>query len=156
MFENLELIRTLEVAGGSSIAPLDLYVARRPPPTRLFLQQRIRQAYDDLTQPTRLILSMLTLPGLAWLTRRPRRLLAAVLGIIAVAEKGRRRAGGHEVFPATASLMAPLWVLERGTCIWPALVHRSLGGIPYRGNRIRRAANPKRVIRSRLASRTTR
>ncbi len=31
LFENLELIRTVRAHGGSTVAPLDLYVARVPP-----------------------------------------------------------------------------------------------------------------------------
>lgn len=151
MFENLEMIRTMEEAGGSSIAPLDLYVARRPPEARHFLQQRPRQAYDDLAQPWRLVTFAAILPATAIVARRrPALLAAAIAGIAGLAEVGRRRAGGPRVFPAAASAMAPVWVAERALCTWIALGNRALGGVPYRGSRLRLAANPRRVIRRRL------
>lgn len=152
MFENLEMIRTMEEAGGSSVAPLDLYVRRLPPDPRQFLQQRPRQAYDDLAQPWRLATFAAIAPAsYVAARRRPVLLAAAVAGIVGLAEAGRRRAGGTRVFPATASLLAPLWVAERALCTWIALGHRALGGVPYRGSRLRLAANPRRVIRRRLA-----
>lgn len=152
MFENLEMIRTIEEAGGTSVSPLDLYVRRLPPESRHFLAQRQRQAYDDFAQPWRLVAfaSLLPLTVVA-ARRRPGAIAAGVAGIVALAEHGRRRAGGAEVFPATASLMAPVWVAERAVCTWIALVDRVLGGTPYRGSRLKVAANSRRVIRRRLA-----
>ena len=151
MFENLEMIRTMEVAGGSSIAPLDLFVRRIPPDARHFLSQRTRQAYDDLAQPWRLALFLSIGPAaLAAARRRPALLPVGALAIVALAERGRRRERGTEVFPPQASAMAPLWVGERALCVWIALVHRVLGGVPYRGKRIRVAAHSRRAIRRRL------
>ena len=152
MFENLEMIRTMEEAGGSSAAPLDLYVRRAPPESRHFLAQRPRQAYDDLAQPWRLVTFASLLPAAAVAARR-RPLLVPVgaAAIVGLAEAGRRRAGGSRVFPVAASFMAPVWVIERAVCTWVALAHRALGGVPYRGGRVRVAANPRRVIRRRLA-----
>jgi hypothetical protein len=156
MFENLEMIRTIEEAGGRSVAPLDLYVRRIPPPAGGFLSQRTRQAYDDLAQPWRLVTFAAVLPAAAVaLRRKPLALPAAVAAIAGVAELGRRKAGGTRFFPAAASLMAPLWVAERATCIWMALAHRALGGIPYRGQRIRVAANSRATIRRRLSGRSS-
>jgi hypothetical protein len=157
MFENLEMIRTIEEAGGSSVAALDLYVARRPPETRGFLAQRPRQAYDDLAQPWRLLTFASLLPlAAAAARRRPALLALGLAGIVALAERGRRRAGGRAVFPAAASFAAPLWVLERSVFVWVALAHRALGGIPYRGRRLPVAANPRREIRRRLRERSGR
>lgn len=157
MFENLEMIRTIEEAGGSSISPLDLYVRRLPPDSGQFLAQRPRQAYDDLAQPWRLVTFASVLPVAAVAARR-RPLLVPVgaAAIAALAETGRRRAGGTRVFPATASFAAPLWVAERALFTWVALWHRARGGVPYRGGRIRCAANSRRSIRRRLAERSAR
>ncbi|HEY1853383.1 MAG TPA: hypothetical protein VGG40_02245 [Solirubrobacterales bacterium] len=59
-----------------------------------------------------------------------------------LAEFGRRRGGGTRVFPASSSVLAPLWVLERGACAWLALAARlRRGGVLYAGSRIRRAAS---------------
>ena len=154
MFENLEMIRTIEEAGGSSASPLDLYVRRLPPDPRQFLAQRTRQAYDDLAQPWRLVTFASLLPA-AVITARRRPLLipAAAAAIVALAEVGRRRAGGTSVFPVTASLAAPLWVAERALCTWVALAHRARGGVPYRGSRLKHAAHSRRAIRRRLEER---
>ncbi|HEX6844426.1 MAG TPA: glycosyltransferase family 2 protein, partial [Actinomycetota bacterium] len=146
LFENLELLRTVRAAGGREAVALDLFVARRPPTTRRFLTQRVRQAYDSLASPLRLSLELAAAPFVLWSVarRRYRRLLGAAVFSVAVAELGRRRAGGRAVFPRTSSLWAPAWVLERGVCVWPAVASRLRGGIRYRGVRIRRAATSGR------------
>jgi Glycosyl transferase family 2 len=156
LFENLELMRTVAAAGGSEAAPLDLYVRRLPPSTRHFLGQRVRQAYDDFALPVRMGLWLLILPGLllAALRRRPLAPLAAAATAVGFAELGRRRAGGRAFFPAAASLLAPLWLLERGTCAWLALAVRlRRGGVRYAGSRIGVAANSRRSLRRRLSAR---
>ena len=43
----------------------------------------------------------------------------------ALAEAGRRRAGGARVFPVRASLLAPAWVAERAVCSWLARRRRA-------------------------------
>jgi hypothetical protein len=99
------------------------------------------------------------LPGAAVLAARRRWWpLAAAAGLaVAAAETGRRRAGGRAVFPASSSLLAPLWLLERSASSWLA-VHARLfrGGAAYAGGRIRRAATPERALRARLAGREPR
>jgi hypothetical protein len=153
LFENLELIRTVRAYGGSERRPLGLYVRRLPPDARRFWGQRVRQAYDDIAQPAKMAIFLAVLPALAAAVARrgPR---AGALGAataaavtICLAEAGRRRAGGVQVFPATASLLAPVWVLERATCVWPALAARlRRGGIVYAGRRISRAAHSVREL----------
>ena len=152
MFENLEMIRTIEEAGGSCVSPLDLYVRRLPPDVRQFRAQRTRQAYDDLAQPWRLVTFAALLPAtLVAARRRPPAIAVATAAVVGLAELGRRRAGGTRVFPAAASLAAPLWVAERALCTWVALAHRARGGVPYRGSRVQVAAHSRRAIRRRLA-----
>lgn len=155
LFENLELIRTVAAAGGREVAPLDLYVRRLPPSARHFASQRVRQAYDDFALPARMALWLSLAPGLAAAVarRRPAPPLVVALAAIALAERGRRRADGARVFPADASLLAPLWLLERGLCAWPALAARLRhGGVRYAGARIPRAANGKRRLRRRFTA----
>jgi hypothetical protein len=128
-------------------------VPRLPASTSGFLDQRVRQAYDELARPLRLVvwLSVLPLVGLATARRAWRTLLVAGLGVVAAAEIGRRRAGGRQVFPLAASLLAPGWVLERGVCAWLALASRVLlGGVRYRGRIIRDAASSESELRRRL------
>ncbi len=154
LFENLELIRTVQAAGGRASTRLDCYVRRVPPTTGRFLSQRVRQAYDELARPVHLVVSLAVLPaGVAVVRRRglgPVALTAAAS--MAVAEAGRRRAGGRTVFPAGCSLLAPVWLAERAVCVWVALWFRLVrGGCPYRGVPIARAATPTRELRRRLS-----
>ena len=65
MFENLELMRTIEAAGGTVRSPLDLYVRRLPPTARHFAAQRVRQAYDDFAIPARMAAFLSVIPAAA-------------------------------------------------------------------------------------------
>jgi hypothetical protein len=156
IFENLELMRTVAAAGGRVLTPLGLYVRRLPPSAAHFRSQRIRQAYDDLGIPARLAaeLAVLPLAGLALATGRRRALASGAALIATAAELGRRRAGGRRHFPATSSLLAPVWLAERGISVWLALLSRALrGGIPYAGRIVPRAVTPMVVLRRRLGGR---
>lgn len=156
MFENLELMRTVEAAGGTISSPLDLYVRRIPPDTRHFFSQRVRQAYDDLAQPGRLTASLALVPLMVVGGRGRRKKLASAVaaGSMALAEIGRRRAGGTEIFPWYTTFTAPAWVTERAICSWLALANRVFrGGIPYAGGVVPKAANSSKELRRRLGSR---
>ncbi len=154
MFENLELVRTVVAAGGREAVLLDTFVARRPSTTRHFWSQRVRQAYDELARPQRLIVQLAVLPAalaiglrLGWIP-----LVAGALALIGIAEVGRRRVGAAHVFPASATLFAPMWVAERAVCSWLAIASRVLfGGVAYNGGRLRHAATPMHVLRARHA-----
>jgi hypothetical protein len=152
LFENLELIRTVRAHGGSVASPLDLYVARVPPSAGHFWGQRTRQAYDDFALPLRMALWLAVVPLL--LAAAAKRRAAPALGpaavAVAVAEAGRRRGCGREVFPATSSLLAPVWILERGVCAWLAVLQRlRFGGVRYGDSVIRTAAHSERQLRRR-------
>jgi len=156
LFENLELIRTVRAAGGRVAAPLDLYVARVPPSASHFWGQRVRQAYDDFALPGRMAawLAVLPLLAIALLRRRPGPVAICAALAAAAAEAGRRRARGKAFFPATASLLAPVWVLERGVCAWLAVGQRlRLGGVRYAGAVIPKAANSEAELRRRARAR---
>jgi hypothetical protein len=158
MFENLELIRTVEASGGATASPLDLYVRRLPPSAAHFWAQRTRQAYDDFAIPSRMALWLSVVPGLAALAARRRwgPVGAAALSVVALAERGRRRAGGRQVFPAVSSALAPGWVLERGVCAWLAVLQRvRCGGVRYGHSVIPVAAHSKRELRRRHGSQPT-
>ncbi|MGW3893021.1 glycosyltransferase [Micromonospora chokoriensis] len=151
LFENLELIRTMRAYDRSEATPAWLYVRRLPPDAAHFRGQRVRQAYDDLAQPARLLTALAVLPALATAVaaRRPALVLAAAAGTVALAEAGRRRAGGTAVFPPATALAAPVWLLERGVCGWLAVAQRFLlGGVRYGDGRIRRAAHRTRSLRA--------
>lgn len=151
LFENLELLRTAAARGARVASPLDLYVARRPPDAAHFWSQRVRQAYDDFAIPARMALWLSLGPlALRSLVRRDARGAAIAAGAaVALAELGRRRAGGRAVFSPVASLMAPLWVGERAVTSWLALGQRCSGGCRYGGKRIPRAASSVRSLRRR-------
>ena len=156
LFENLELMRTVEVAGGRVVTPLDFYVRRLPPSSRHFWSQRVRQAYDDFALPARMAaeLSVLPVVGALLVRRRPLAVAALAAAAVGAAEVGRRRADGPSVYPPSCSLFAPLWLAERGVCAWVAVWLRLVrGGVPYAGAVLSKSANSKRVLRRRLAGR---
>ena len=151
LFENLELVRTIEAAGGRSAVDLGLLVRRRPPGTSQFLDQRVRQAYDELARPWRLLAHLAVIPFVA--ATGPRGAAALAAGTMAVAEAGRRRSGGRRVFPPTSALSAPLWMAERSVTSWLALASRlCLGGVRYRDGILPRAATPARELRQQVAA----
>jgi hypothetical protein len=153
LFENLELMRTIYAAGGAVATPLDLYVARRPPSAAHFRSQRVRQAYDDFALPARFAAFLVVLPIAAAALQRghARRLGAAALASIAIAEVGRRRAGGRDRFPLSGSLLAPVWICERSLCCWIALAERWAGGVRYGDRRLPHAATSLRRLRRRYS-----
>jgi hypothetical protein len=152
LFENLELMRTVRATGGRIVTPLDLYVARRPPSTDHFLSQRVRQAYDDFALPLRMAawLAVVPLAARSLVRSRGRGIALGATASIAVAEVGRRRAGGAERFPARSSLMAPFWIAERGVCSWLALGAKLRGGVRYGDVRLSHSATSIRRLRRRI------
>lgn len=156
MFENLELVRTVLASGGTERVLYGVYVLRRPSTTTHFWSQRIRQAYDEIARPARMAAQLAALP-LTLAFAISGRWLAIAIGaaaIVIAAELGRRRERATRVFPASTPLFAPLWVIERAICSWLALGARIfLGGVPYRGKILHRAATPMRVLRQRYAPR---
>jgi glycosyl transferase family 21 len=155
LFENLELIRTVAAGGGRVVDAPTLFVRRRPPTFPRFMEQRPRQAYDDLAQPFRFAVFLATFPAVVAVTRRrPRVLVLATGSAIVAANLGRFRNEGRGIFDRLSPLFAPLWIGERAILAWVALTRRVLGrGCPYAGTVIRRAANPPRALRRRLGSR---
>jgi hypothetical protein len=156
LFENYELVKTIEAVGGRHLLALDLFVRRLPPTTRHFLKQRIRQAYDELARPGRLALFLAVAPCFATFIAMRRWKLLCRVGAVAAgsvviaAEIGRRRGGARARFPARCSIAAPVWVAERSVCVWAAVWAWSRGGVVYGGRRIRRAALSESTRRRRI------
>ena len=143
LFENLELVRTIEANGGTELVAYDIFVARRPPGARHFFSQRVRQAYDEFARPGRLIVALALGPLIAAGIVKPRFdiLVLVALTIVGAAEIGRRRGGATKHFSILSSLLAPIWVLERAICSWLAIAMRlRYGGVRYAGSIIRSAA----------------
>src|SRR5690625_88026 len=154
LFENLELERTVRAAGGRAVSELGIFVPRRPPTFRHFCSQRVRQAYDSFAQPARLALDLCLLPLVLFprgRRTRARVLLSLSAATVALAEIGRRRAGGARVFPLSSALRAPAWAAERAVTIWLAAGYRLSGGVPYSGSKLRRAGNGPRTLRRRIS-----
>ncbi len=152
MFENLELVRTVRAVGGVVLDAPQVLVPRLAPTARHFWSQRVRQAYDDLAQPWRLLGALATGPAVLWALRRsPSAAGAGALAAITLAESGRRRHGADRLVPATVPLFAPLWLGERAVCSWLALFARLRGGVRYRDRRLPTAAHTTAQIRRRLA-----
>lgn len=152
LFENLELVRTVQSTGGRERVLGDLFVRRQPPSQRQFWGQRVRQAYDEFARPWRLAVWLAVLPlSVALAARRSWAGLAVVAASwVGLAELGRRRDSGRTVFPASSSWLAPAWVLERGVCSWLAVGSRLwLGGVRYRGGLLTRAASSSAALRRR-------
>jgi hypothetical protein len=150
IFENLELIRSVRANNGTVISPLDLYVRRLPPTGSHFWGQRTRQAYDDFALPLRMACWLSVVPLLLALIvrKRPADGCRSAIALVLLAELGRLRGAGAEVFPASSSLLAPLWVLERGVCSWLAVLQRlRLGGVRYGAEVIPTAAHSIPAIR---------
>jgi Glycosyl transferase family 2 len=150
IFENLELIRSVRANDGTIISPLDLYVRRLPPTGSHFWGQRTRQAYDDFALPLRMACWLSVIPLLLALEvrKRPARGFGSAVALVLLAELGRLRGAGAEVFPASSSLLAPLWVLERGFCSWLAVRQRlRFGGVRYGAEVIPKAAHSISAIR---------
>jgi hypothetical protein len=150
LFENLELVRTIRAHGGREHVALGVLVARRPPTAQHFRSQQIRQAYDEFARPERLALSLAVLPitTVALLRRRYRLVAGAAAVAVALAELGRRRGGGRAVFPVTASMLVPLWLVWRSACSWAALYARARGGVRYADRRLSRAATSRYRLRN--------
>lgn len=152
LFENLELVNTVEANGGRQLVAYDLYVARLPPTTQQFWSQRVRQAYDEFARPLRLAAALAVAPAvaIALARRKHKTLLFAALLCMLAAEAGRRKESGRSYFPAAATFAAPAWVLERGICAWIALLVRlRSGGVRYGAGRIGKAASSVKELRAR-------
>jgi hypothetical protein len=152
LFENLDLIRTVEARNGTVANAMDIYVKRIPPTFPHFLEQRIRHAYEEFAFPARMTIWLSLLPLLAVCLARRRRapLLAFGVGSILLSMRGRSSHGGHRVFPLAAALLTPAWLLERGICAWLAVGLRLAGGYRYHGRTVTRVAHSKRTLLSRV------
>ena len=154
LFENLELMRTIRAAGGTVATParpLRRRGGRRARPTssrsgcaRPMTTSRSPPASAPSSPCCRWRLAPCGEAGSI-------ASLAAALASIAIAEIGRRRAGGAERFPLSGSLLAPAWIAERSLCSWLALAAKLRGGVLYGGRRLGHSATSLRRLRRRHA-----
>lgn len=138
LFDNEEIIRHFARAGATINYAANLFVRKRPPAFRKWIEQRPRQAYEDFGLRTKTAL-FLSLPliatwvgivfGLrAWLIF----LGAAAVAAIALAVTGRLRGDAARFFPWSVCLVAPFWIIERTvSTYWALYWHFAFGGYPF-------------------------
>ena len=142
LFDNEEIIRHFAQHGCAIAYANDLFVRKRPPTLRKWIEQRPRQAYEDfgLRAKTALFFALpLLLVATAIILG-----VAGVFGFIAVVSlgsiylacRGRVRGKAAEFFPRQCCYFAPLWIAERSlSTYWALYWFLTRGGYPF-GERV--------------------
>lgn len=138
LFDNEEIIRHFARAGAAISYATNLFVQKRPPRFRKWIEQRPRQAYEDfgLRIKTALFFSLPILAvviGYGWgLKGVVFYLLALFSSASVLAAAGRWRGAASQYFPWTVCLFAPLWIIERSlSTYWALYWHLAHGGYPF-------------------------
>ena len=142
LFDNEEIIRHFAEKGATIDYAIDLFVQKRPPRFRKWLEQRPRQAYEDFSLRAKTIFffalaPFLILLGINWGAYG----IGIVLGVIAilssaVAFRGRARGNAAMFIPLRCCFFAPFWILERTlSTYWALYWYLARGGYPF-GDRI--------------------
>jgi hypothetical protein len=138
LFDNEEIIRHFARAGAAISYATNLFVQKRPPRFRKWIEQRPRQAYEDFAMKTKTAL-FFSLPifavgiCLSWgwkgfLFCLPMLCLVST----ALAAAGRLRGTASHYFPRSVCLFAPLWIIERSfSTYWALYWHLAHGGYPF-------------------------
>jgi glycosyl transferase family 21 len=138
LFDNEEIIRHFARAGATVFYATNLFVRKRPPAFRKWIEQRPRQAYEDfgLRTKTALFLSLPIFAGwlgyaFGWESFVYYLLSVSVISI-ALATAGRFRGTASKHFPWSIYFFAPLWTLERTvSTYWALYWHFAHGGYPF-------------------------
>ena len=136
LFDNEELIRHFARHGARICYATDLFICKRPPGFRKWLEQRPRQAYEDFGLRFKTLLFASLLPMAIILAAIASRWLSIFLLSVFLAFAGWLRGCARKYFPLHACLFAPLWVFERTLstyCAFYWLVAH--GGYPF-GERV--------------------
>jgi hypothetical protein len=138
LFDNEEIIRHFARAGATVNYATNLFVRKRPPCFRKWIEQRPRQAYEDfgLRMKTAFFFSLPPLGALAGYLFGGRGflffLLALCAGAIGLATAGRLRGIAARYFPGSICIFAPLWIIERTvSTYWALYWHLIYGGYPF-------------------------
>src|SRR5947207_15757200 len=127
LFDNEEIIRHFASEGVTVNYATNLFVRKRPPTLRKWMEQRPRQAYEDFALRTKTglffsipIVAAIASVLLGWNG------IAIWLGLIFVASVslalvGWIRGAARNHFPSSVCFFAPLWVLERAASTYWAL-----------------------------------
>lgn len=142
LFDNEEIVRHFTVNGADVCFALDLFVLKRPPIFRKWLEQRPRQAYEDFVMRAKTSFFMSLLPaiiavGVVSSARTALDFFGFVsASAVLLACRGLWRDKAYRVFPAFVVLYAPLWLVERALSVYWSLYWRIVhGGYPF-GDRI--------------------
>ena len=120
LFDNEEIIRHFAEHGCRIAYANDLFVRKRPPSLRKWIEQRPRQAYEDFGMRFKtcavLFIAAALFAGRDWVSAGggggfPR--CDASLGAFGLAWHGRARGSAAAYFPRQCCLWAPLWIAER-------------------------------------------
>jgi hypothetical protein len=138
LFDNEEIIRHFALAGATVNYSVNLFVRKRPPTFRKWIEQRPRQAYEDfgLRGKTALFFSLPIFAvwiGVAfgWKSFLAYLLMVSIAAV-ALAAAGRSRGTASQYFPPSVCFFAPLWILERSiSTYWALYWHFSHGGYPF-------------------------
>jgi hypothetical protein len=157
LFDNEELIRHFARHDARIFYAHNLFIRKRPPTFRKWLEQRPRQAYEDfgLRFKTSLFASLLpTAVVLALID--PRSLLIFLLPTF-IALAGWLRGSARKYFPLYVCLFAPLWVCERTlSTYWAFYWLIARGGYPFGERVLKRGIGRDWVEGGRIASATSR
>ena len=138
LFDNEEIIRHFARKGATINYATNLFVQKRPPRFRKWIEQRPRQAYEDfgLRGKTALFFSILPIAVLVGFLAGMK---GIVLGAVALclmasvlAVAGRRRGTAAKYFPWSICFFTPLWIFERSlSTYWALYWHLARGGYPF-------------------------
>jgi len=142
LFDNEEIVRHFALRGVGVCYAVDFFILKRPPKFEKWLEQRPRQAYEDLVMRAKTVLFLSLIPtaialGFAAGARAVFAFIAVVtLGSVLLALRGLLRDHADKFFPAYTLLYAPAWMLERAmsTC-WALYWRARYGGYPF-GDRL--------------------
>lgn len=137
LFDNEEIIRHFARHDASICYANDLFVEKRPPTFRKWIEQRPRQAYEDFPLRAKTVI-FFAIPILLVIALAFGKIVPAVATLIvasiALAAIGRARGEAAHVFPANLALFAPPWVLERSlSTYWALWWFITRGGYPFGG-----------------------
>jgi hypothetical protein len=138
LFDNEEIIRHFAREGATVNYAIDLFVRKRPPTLRKWIEQRPRQAYEDfeLRAKTALFLSLPMLAAWTAVMFGWKSLFVYLLSIsvaaVLLATIGRFRGAASKRFPMAVCFLAPLWVFERSlSTYWALYWYFTRGGYPF-------------------------
>ncbi len=145
LFDNEEMIRHFVTTGADVDYAENLFVLKRPPTLRKWIEQRPRQAYEDfgLRAKTALFFSLpivILAAGFFLARRELAGLLLALFSLsILLATCGRHRGVAARYFPFWIIFVAPMWIVER--CLssyWALYWLLRYGGYPFGGTLLTR------------------